>query len=110
MASLPKQEGGAFALPPIPEPAHRILGMLDRLGPWTRASTIEALILRLDAEDMATEDMEDDDPAGGNAEDEGESDDTLHIHPRYGLNQTRGPVNHSAAKRANHLREIGRIA
>lgn len=50
------QEGGAFALPSLPEPARRILAILDSLGQWDRAVCIDALVLRLDADDVVGRD------------------------------------------------------
>ena len=72
--------------------AQIIIGLLSRLDGWERRSAIETLIKHLDALDLATEDMEDDDPAGGNSEDVGELEEAFHSYPSYALDQTRGPV------------------
>lgn len=52
------------------------------------------------------EDDEDDDPAGGNVDDDGEGEPTLHMLPRYAIDQSAGPINERAAIR-DHYRRMG---
>ena len=66
---------------------------------------VELLIARLDRQDAPLEDLEDDDPPGGAADDVGEvgSDDgtiILPTRPLYAVDQTEGPTNGPAAYRA----------
>lgn len=56
----------------------------------------------------AHEDAEDDDPAGGNIEDERQGEDRL-VMPRYGLDQSRGPTNVQAANNEYHARLNGAV-
>ncbi|ALR19027.1 hypothetical protein ATN00_00545 [Sphingobium baderi] len=54
-------------------------------------------------------DLEDDDPAGGNVEDErqmAEGEDYYRLPPRYGIDQTKGPINEIEAYR-QHRRDMG---
>lgn len=127
MASLPKQEGGAFALPPIPEAARNIFAILDRLEDWERAEAIDALILRLDAHDVVgrdatgapilAEELDASWPTVGSMNGTlragyngaGSDDSEEHDHsgqaeqyktlPRYGLDQSAGPTNVAEAER-----------
>lgn len=61
------------------------------------------LIERLDEID-GEPDMEDDDPAGGSIDDEGEGLELLPMLPRYGADQTRGPNNEAEAVRDYYRR------
>ena len=87
----------AAALPQNVEAALRLLSRrkLETL--------IEAAIALLDAADGDT-DLEDDDPAGDYLDERGEAPTDngaklLPMLPRYGRNQTRGPLNEKAAHR-----------
>lgn len=64
---------------------------------------VERLIARLDRAD-GDPDLEDDDPAGGAIDDQGEGDELLPLLPVYVLDQTSGPINERAALRERHRR------
>lgn len=69
---------------------------------------IERLISMLDDLDGDC-DIEEDDPAGGNVEDErqaAEGEEFFRLLPRYGLDQTLGPINELEAY-GLHRREMG---
>lgn len=68
--------------------------------------TIDALIALMDDLD-GDPDAEDDDPAGGSAEDVGETEDWPIGMPEYGVDQTLGPTNQAAAQRAHYERING---
>lgn len=75
---------------------------------------VERLVARLDRADSPSDDMEDDDPSGDPIDQKGEcwSDDGRGVHrtlPLYGLDQTRGPVNHREADRERYAIEAGLV-
>lgn len=90
-----------FALPALP----RYLRPEDRTA---IEAQIEALIGLLDEVD-GDPDVEDDDPAGGNVEDDrqqGEGQAYYRLPPEYRIDQSSGPVNEVAAVLA-HRRDMG---
>ncbi len=89
-----------FVLPPVP----RYLRPEDR---FAIEEQIEALIALLDEDDGDPE-LEDDDPAGGNVEDErqmGEGQEYYRLVPEYAADQTLGPLNEIEAYR-QHRRDL----
>lgn len=78
---------------------------------WNRdqiEEEIERLIALIDQDDGDC-DVEDDDPAGGNVEDErqlAEGGDYYRLPPRYGIDQSAGPINETDAYR-QHRRDMG---
>ena len=69
---------------------------------------IDRLINLLDLADGDCE-LEDDDPAGGNVEDEpqmGAGQDYYRMPPCYGIDQSKGPINEHEAYR-QHRRDMG---
>ena len=78
-----------------PIPAHRRKAIEAEIELHLQRATV--LIARLDGADAPTMDMEDDDPAGGAIDDEGEGEELLRTLPRYDVDQSRGPVNERGA-------------
>ncbi|KAA9014073.1 hypothetical protein F4U94_14660 [Sphingobium limneticum] len=87
-----------FVLPPVP----RYLRPEDRFAVECQ---IEALIALLDQED-GDPDREEDDPPGGNVDDERQYCGHYLLLPIYGVDQTAGPLNEVEAYRA-HRRAMG---
>lgn len=56
------------------------------------------------------EDDEDDDPAGGNIDDEGDGERVHYAPPAYDLDQTTGPSNYEALERAADVASLERAA
>lgn len=76
-----------------PLPVEVLAAKIARLSRNEIEALTERLIDRLDALD-GDPDLEDDDPAGGNSEDEGELDYSRGLPlPRYGIDQRRLPLN-----------------
>lgn len=72
---------------------------------------IEWLIALLDTVD-GDPDLEDDDPAGDTLDEHGEAPtengcDLLLAHPRYGIDQSLGPINEREAMRERHQQMMG---
>ena len=70
---------------------------------------VDVLIARLDRADAPFTDLEDDDPAGGAIDHEGEGEELLATLPRYGVDQARGPGNERAAAAAHAAAEMGLV-
>lgn len=92
-----------------PMPALRRINIEDEIESHLRR--VELLVARLDRADAPFEDLEDDDP-GGDALDKGEGEGhfgqgLLPDRPRYGVDQTRAPLNHAVAERDHHARSMG---
>lgn len=74
---------------------------------------VDLLIARLDREDAPFEDLEDDDPAGGAVDDTGEPNENFEEgirigRPRYGVDQSTGPINVREVNLAWHRRLVSR--
>lgn len=92
-----------------PLPPHRRVAIEAEIA--MHLDRVEALIARLDLSEPDT-DLEDDDPAGGNIEDEPHSGDwegILTTLPRYGLDQSTGPANTQEANKLHLARLNGLV-
>ncbi len=91
---------GAPTRAPIILPRHRRIAIESEIEMHLHRASL--LIARLDRADAPVEDMEDDDPAGGNIEDDREGPELYTLLPRYDLDQSRGPVNEREAARQRY--------
>lgn len=99
---------------PVAMPLDAMLAVLPSLPRPLLARLTQRLIDRMDEID-GDPDLEDDDPAGGSADDTGEieewQEDGIHMGlPLYGADQSLGPINEADASRRFHRARFAKFS